>query len=79
MKYLDCADVIFNKFSGEKAIVGKSSRFIDVRAIQFFYTFWFTCKIGYGWNGLLHSEGHFLLGYGRLNFRIAYFTKVFLI
>lgn len=69
---LDKANAAFGHPSGEEAVPGEGARFLHFGSVEFFIL----ClvlpgKIGELGNGCLHTEGHFLLGDGCLNFWVA--------
>ena len=68
------ADSTFCHATGEKAVSGERAGFLDFWTVEFFVNlFIFLCEVGEVRNRGLHTESHFLLSDGSLDFRVANF------
>lgn len=74
---LDEADAALGHAAGKEAVAGEGAGFFDFGAVDFFVEgFVLGGEVGELGDGGLHAEGHFLLGDGGLDFRVADFCEL---
>ena len=76
MHQLDVSAATFNQASGEQAIVGKGTRFLDVWTVQLKRFLRLIGKVSQFGDAGLHLEAHFVLCNARCNFGITKFLQL---